>query len=280
MSPIFSTTSRKHSPSEVPCVPELLEIEAYRRGAHQVVGQVITAAHAPDAWYLKRGLTERELQCVVGRCVRAVERHGKLLLLQLDGAAAPFFIGLRFGMTGRLAVDGVPVIGELEYGSNQQRPEWERVRFVIGRHVVSIDDPRRLGGVEFDPDRSALGPDAAQLTVCQLRAALAGSAAPLKARLLDQSRVAGLGNLLVDEALFRADVRPDRACSDLSERDTEQLCRSIRTTLDVLGRRGGSHTGDLQPARHRGASCPSCGGPIERSTVGGRTTYWCHNHQV
>ncbi len=176
-------------------------------------------------------------------------------------------------------LDGAPVIGELEYGSNLQRPEWERVRFEFGDRVLAIDDPRRLGGVEFDPDRSLLGPDAAQLTVAQLRGAFEKAAGPLKARLLDQGRVAGLGNLLVDESLFRAGLRPDRHFATLADDEVARLCRSIRHTLDVLGRRGGSHTGDLQPARRAGAACPRCGGLIERATVGGRTTYWCRNHQ-
>ena len=101
----------------------------------------------------------------------------------------------------------------------------------------------------------------------------------LKARLLDQRRVAGLGNLLVDEALWRAGLSPLREARSLDAPESARLHRNIRRTLAVLGERGGSHTGDLQPARVRGGCCPRDGTPLRREQVGGRTTYWCPEHQ-
>jgi formamidopyrimidine-DNA glycosylase len=179
-------------------------------------------------------------------------------------------------MTGRLVVDGRAAIERLEYGSRRLAPEWLRLQLrFAGRRALTVDDPRRLGAVELDPDESALGPDALTLTKRQLAAALAGARGPIKARLMDQGRIAGLGNLLTDEALWRAGIDPARDASEIDGADYAPLHRAIRQTLRVLGERGGSHTGDLHPARERGSTCPRCGRPLWRRTVGGRTTYSC-----
>ena len=121
-------------------------------------------------------------------------------------------LGLRFGMTGRLVVDDHAVIEKLEYSSAREVPEWRRFElgFADGGTLVIVD-PRRLGSVELDPDDTRLGPDAFGLSAGQLAGALEASRTALKARLLDQRRVAGLGNLLVDEILWRIGwTRPGR----------------------------------------------------------------------
>ena len=239
-------------------MPEILEVESYRRHAESVLGRPVVDVAAPDPWYLKGGLTAASLRdAVIGRSIIAARRVGKLLLLDTDGDGPS--IGLRFGMTGRLLVDGRPAIDRLEYGSSRLEPTWQRVqlRFADDR-ALTIDDPRRLGGVELDPDEGALGPDALSLTKAKFTAAMAGAQGPLKARLMDQGRIAGLGNLLTDEALWRARIDPARDARELDAEEYATLLRAIRRTLRVLGERGGSHTGDLQPARARGTSCPRC----------------------
>jgi formamidopyrimidine-DNA glycosylase len=125
-----------------------------------------------------------------------------------------------------------------------------------------------------------LGVDATTITLAQLGAALGASAAPLKARLMDQARIAGLGNLLTDETLWRAGLDPARPAGSLSPAERRRLHRHLRRTLDELTARGGSHTGELQVARARGASCPKDGAPLLRRTIGGRTTYSCPRHQT
>ncbi len=140
-----------------------------------------------------------------------------------------------------------------------------------------LRDPRRLGAVELDPDESRLGPDALTLTLAQLDDALDARRAPVKAVLMDQARVAGLGNLLTDEALWRAAIDPARPPVDIDHDDRKRLHRAIRNTLRVLGRRGGSHTGNMP--RGPEAVCPKDGVPLQRRTVGGRTTYSCPVHQ-
>ncbi len=255
-------------------MPELLEVESYRRAAEAVVGRTVTTVHAPDPWFLKRGATPGVVTgALAGSRVLGARRHGKLLMLDLSTGVV---LGLRFGMTGRIVVDGSAPIGVLEYSSARFDPAWDRfgLGFRGGGSLV-VSDPRRLGGVELDPDVGVLGAEAATVTTAQLRAALHGSSTALKAALLDQHRVAGLGNLLVDESLWRAGLDPARSAGDLEPAEHRRLAARIRSTVADLGRRGGSHTGDLQDQRHRGGHCPRCGGPLQRRTVGGRTTYSC-----
>jgi formamidopyrimidine-DNA glycosylase len=256
-------------------VPELLEVEVYRRLADKVVGRTVETVEAPDGWFLKGGITPAEVVAAVeGATIRGTGRRGKLLTVDL-GPDRPV-LGLRFGMTGRLALDGEAPIGQLEYASGRDDPAWDRfaLEFTDGSRL-RVSDPRRLGGVELDPDLRALGPDAWTVTVGELTAALGSSTAPLKARLLDQHRIAGLGNLLVDETLWRARLDPARPAGSLTPAELRRLQRRIRSTVGELFERGGSHRGDLQQQRQRDGHCPRCGTPLTRRTVGGRTTYSC-----
>ena len=250
-------------------------MEVYRRLADRAVGRMVDVVEAPDSWFLKGGISPGEvIAAVEGSILIGTGRRGKLLTVDL-GADRPV-LGLRFGMTGRLVLDGEDPIGQLEYSSGRDDPAWDRfaLRFTDGSRL-RISDPRRLGGVELDPDVDLLGPDAASVSLGDLRSLLAGSSAPLKARLLDQHRLAGLGNLLVDETLWRARLDPARPAGSLGDAELRRLQRRIVSTVADLGERGGSHRGDLQAERHRDGHCPRCGSPLDRRTVGGRTTYSC-----
>ena len=280
-------------------MPELPEVEAYRRLAEATaVGRRITAVHAPDAWFLKAGLTAAEVEAALqGTRLVAARRRGKLLLLDTDRGHV---LGLRFGMTGRLLVDGVAGVDRLLYTSSRDEPAWDRFTLLLasgaggfglasgaggldldpGAGRLRVNDPRRLGGVVLDPDLSRLGPDAIEVSAAGLAAALAGSTAPLKARLLDQARLAGGGNLMGDEGLWRARLSPLRAAGSLAPAEARRLHRELRRTVDILIERGGSHLGDLIPHRLPGGTCPKDGSPLQRATVGGRTTWWCLRHQV
>jgi formamidopyrimidine-DNA glycosylase len=256
-------------------VPELIEVECYRRAAEAgLLGAPVAEVAAPDGWFVKGPFGPEALAAALeGATFTAARRHGKLLVLDTDAGRR---LGLRFGMTGRLVVGGVAVIDRLLYSSGRDEPAWDRfaLRLVDGRSA-RVQDPRRLGGVELDPDESALGPDAATIRAPALRAALGGSAAPLKARLMDQSRLAGLGNLLTDEVLWQARLRPGRPAGSLADGETASLARTIVRTVSRLQARGGSHMGRLQPQRRRDGRCPRCRGPLRAEPVGGRTTYWC-----
>ena len=257
-------------------MPELIEVEQYRRALEPVLGRRITGVHAPDPWFLKGGADAATVAAaLVDERIEGLRRRGKLLLVDTSGPT----LGLRFGMTGLVEVDGARPVDELLYASARRDPAWVRFALRLDPGEVAVVDPRRLGGVALDPDESRLGPDAAAITGAQLRAALAGSGAPLQARLLDQARVAGVGNLIADEVLWRASLDPTRAAGSLDEPARRRLQRHLRATIDDLLARGGSHQGRLMAARRPGGCCPRDGAPLRRSTVGGRTTWWCPAHQ-
>ena len=263
-------------------MPELPEVEAYRRLAEEALGRPVAEVVAPDAWFLKRGLTaDVAVIALTGRSFTAARRIGKLLLLDTaaGGDAGPT-LGLRFGMTGRLLVDGRAGVDQLLYSSMREEEAWDRftVRF-DGGGDLRIRDPRRLGGVELDPDEERLGVDALAVRPAELASLLRTSTAPLKARLMDQARIAGIGNLLADEMLWRAGLDPARPAASLSRAEARRLHSHLRRTVGELIERGGSHRGDLHEARVRGGVCPRDGAPLLRRTVGGRTTYSCPDHQ-
>ncbi len=261
-------------------MPELIEVERYRQlAAARALDRVVTEVAAPDAWFLKGGLDADTLRSAVeGRSFVAARRIGKLLLLELS-AGGPT-VGLRFGMTGRLLVDGAAGVDDLEYSSMRDEPAWDRVGFHFGDDgSMVVRDPRRLGGVLLEPDEGRLGVEAGTVTLGQLRAVLGRSVAPLKARLLDQGRLAGIGNLLADETLWRAGLDPARPAGGLDEAELRRLQRGLRATVAELTEAGGSHTGRLQSQRYDGGRCPRCHGSLQRRTVGGRTTYSCPRHQ-
>lgn len=260
-------------------MPELIEVERYRVLAEQAVGRTVAAVEAPDPWFLKGGTTAPALEAVlVGNRITDARRIGKLLLLDVDGGPV---VGVRFGMTGTLLVDGTDAVGPLLYSPTRRDAAWERwsLHFADGGRLI-VHDPRRLGGVTLDPDVSGIGPDATVIGVAELAAALDGSSAPLKARLLDQSRIAGIGNLIGDELLWRAELSPLRPSGSLSKVEVRRLHRNLVRTLAELTERGGCHLGDVIPERHPGGRCPRDGAPLTRAAVGGRTSWWCPVHQV
>jgi formamidopyrimidine-DNA glycosylase len=258
----------------------MLEVESYRRLAERVIGRRILRVDAPDPWYLKDGLTADAVgRALVGRRLIGARRTGKQLFLETKGGPT---VGIHFGMTGRLFVDADP--GEVDgliYGPSRTLPAWVRFGLALDDdRELEVIDARRLGAVTLDPDEDRLGPDAGVATRAQLAAILGRSRAPLKALLMDQARLAGLGNLLTDEALWRAGIHPARPAHDLSPAEVGRLHRAIRDTLRICGRRGGSHTGDLVPERRPGGIDPRTGVPLQRLTVGGRTTWYSPARQV
>jgi formamidopyrimidine-DNA glycosylase len=274
-------------------VPEILEVETYRRQASRVVGRTIGVVDAPDAWFVKGAEPAEVVAAVTGRRVAGARRLGKLLVLDLDDGPDPggpaagghddggVRLGLRFGMTGRLIVDGAASIDRLEYASSRDEAAWDRfaLHFTDGTDL-RLRDPRRLGGVTLDPDEGRLGVDALAATCDELARALGTSRAPLKARLMDQTRVAGIGNLLADEVLWRAGLDPVRPAGGLAPAELATLHRALGEVLADLMARGGSHTGDVRQAAVTDGLCPRDGTPLVRRRVGGRTTVSCPQHQT
>jgi formamidopyrimidine-DNA glycosylase len=265
-------------------VPEILEVERYRTLAEKALHRPIERVWMVDGRYGRGGSTPQRLRSALkGREFSEARRRGKLLLLDTDEGAGPT-VGVRFGMTGGLVVDGQQALDRLRYGPGVFDDKWVRARvdFADGG-TMQLHDPRRFGSLQLAPDEDRLGPDALSASLADVRAAVAvppraGPVAPLKARLMDQERLAGVGNLLADEILWRAGFDPGRR-TPLDDDELRTLHKSLRSVLRQLDGRGGSHMGNLMAERVPGGHCPRDGAELLVEQVGGRTTYWCPEHQ-
>lgn len=256
-------------------MPEGLEAEIYRRSADHVVGRRIDRVEVDDRQAMAVEL-ERDLP---GRTVAGTRRRGKYVLVDLDDGRT---LGVHFGMTGRLVVDGVAAIDRLEYASGRDDPAWNRfvVHFGDGT-TLRVNDPRRWAVFELDPDLRRLGPDFLALDVDELSTRLSRRRAAIKTILLDQSVVAGFGNLCVDEVLWQAGISPLARADSLDQARLTHFVAVCDEHLPAMLERGGSHTGTIDPAlRAAVPPCPRDGAPMRRDTVGGRTTVWCPVHQT
>ncbi len=259
-------------------MPEAIEVEIYKKIAERAAGQKVAGVEILDDNYLRGEGTEKYLRHeIVNKQVLQVRRHGKLLLLDFDRST----LGIRFGMTGRLVANGVPAIEALLYTTNLLNSKYERfvLHFANGL-VLGVSDPRRFGNVELNPNEKKLGPDAYTITSADLARALTSSRATIKSQLLNQTKIAGIGNLLCDEILWRSGISPKKEARLLSKKQIEGLAKVIRDTIKNLEERGGSHLGDLQKNRQKNGVCPIEKSVLVCESLAGRTTWWCSTHQV
>jgi formamidopyrimidine-DNA glycosylase len=248
-------------------VPELVEVERARAViASSALGREIAAVEDGDTYVSRPHAPGEIAAALTGRRLVEACRRGKAMWCPTDGGPV---LGLHLGMTGQILVD-----------AEDAHPVWDRfvLHFADGGSL-RLRDRRRLGRAVLDPDLSGLGPDAEDVGRAEFRERVGRSGAPLKARLMDQGVVSGLGNLLVDEILWQARLDPRRAANDLSDEELDALRRAVRATIRRTLRRGGSHTGEINPERVRGGHCPRCGAELARGRIGGRTTYWCPREQ-
>ena len=247
-------------------MPELPEVERARSAIEQAaLGRTIAAVDDADTYVCRPHAPGDLAAALTGRQLVAAHRRGKTMWVETDDGPV---LGLHLGMAGSIVIDG------------PAPDRWDRfsLEFEDGGRL-SRRDRRRLGRAGLDPDLSGLGPDAAEVDRAEFRARVGGSDAPLKARLLDQSVIAGIGNLLADEILWRARLSPRRAAGDLADHELDGLRRAVRAAVRDAIRLGGAHTGAINPERRPGGTCPRCGALLERATVGGRTTFWCPREQ-
>jgi formamidopyrimidine-DNA glycosylase len=241
--------------------------------------------------YVCRPLSPGQLrEALLGRQLTAAHRQGKSMwcdtspVRRARGLAGPT-LGIHLGMSGKIVVadsDGCEVDGGdyWERGRSAGDHRWSRfsLTFADGGRLMLID-PRRLGRIRLEPVLSALGPDAATITPAQFRAVMTHGTAPVKARMLDQHAIAGIGNLLADEILWLARINPARPVRSLSRPEVDRLLRATRRAVTASIHNGGVHTLTVIPYRKAGATCPRDGAPMVRSTVGGRTSWWCEREQ-
>lgn len=259
-------------------MPELPEVETARALIEaRALGRRIAEVDDSDRWVCRPHGPGEIADALVGRTMDAALRQGKTMWVELSDDGPE--LGLHLGMAGKIVVD------DDEAGDPKADPRgvldvWDR--FVIGFEDggrLALRDKRRLGRVRLEPDRSGLGPDAAEISRDAFRARVGRGEAPIKARLLDQSVLAGVGNLLADETLWRARLSPLRPAGELAEDELDALRRTLRAATRDAIRLGGVHTGHFIEHRRRDAACPRCGAELRRATVGGRTTWWCPEEQ-
>jgi formamidopyrimidine-DNA glycosylase len=277
-------------------MPELPEVETIARG----LGPLVVGRRVEAVWgsgkplHLRRKVDLRGLRALaIGRAITAARRTGKYLLLALGPApgAPPRGPGdpgivIHLGMTGRLRV--------LAAGAPRTPHTHLALRLDDG-HELRFADARRFGWVEpatslaASPTLARLGPDPlAALDVPALAAALDGVRAPIKAFLLDQRRIAGLGNIYVSEALYRARIHPTTPAGRLRRRAPDLLEGIVGALEGGIARRGttlrdyvdagglpGDNAAALLVYGRAGEACGRCGGVIRRRTDAGRSTFYC-----
>ena len=264
-------------------MPEFPEIEAYRQIATPLVGERISGIDIADPRLLRRGDDAAEVHGLLGGAtIDAVRAIGKVLLFDLaaaDGDGRSF--ALTFGLRGWLSVDGRVANPSGTTRARTPKTEHVRLSMEIGDHLMELEDLLRLATLELDFDESRLGPHVGTMTKADFRDIICGSRAVLKPLLMDQKRIAGVGNLIADEVFYQAGIDPRRRADHLSTEEFDALWTGLRRTRDRVIDKGGSHQGVLiqEGARAKGARCPRCGVEVRRVQVGGRTTYFCPEHQ-
>lgn len=257
-------------------MPELPDVEKHRHTvAEHAYGRRVERIEVNDPGLL-HGTTPQGLgRSLVGRTVAEPRRHGKWLLVPFD-ADGPTLL-YHFRMTGELVWATDDAVGD------------GAVTLHLGGGRLTYRSRRRLGGVSYlraghGPQEvtGELGPDATALDREQLGALLGGRRGGLKSALLDQSLIAGLGNELVDEILWRTRLHPRQAAAGLGEEEVEALHRHLHDVLRRSIRAGHVPAGEKWLTGQRGANdprCPRCGAQLETAQVSGRTALWCPREQ-
>ncbi|MGI9020481.1 MAG: bifunctional DNA-formamidopyrimidine glycosylase/DNA-(apurinic or apyrimidinic site) lyase [Solirubrobacterales bacterium] len=296
-------------------MPELPEVETIRRQVEpHVVGRTIADVEVLDERWTRPDSPRTLEEAVAGRTIVAAERRGKYLILRLDNEWA---LVMHLRMTGNLLLrdseapaDTASDLMHADRLGPERLYETEpQLRFLRARLELDdgsellFTDARRFGhavalrGTDVDAyfaARLGIEPLSGELTPRALQGLATGRTAPLKSFLLNQERIAGIGNIYADEALHRAELHPLSPAGSMRLEHCEALTEAIVQTLELALDNGGSSIDDYRDARgergsmqddflvhtREGEECPRCGAEIRRIVVGGRSTYFCGSCQV
>ena len=269
-------------------MPELPEVESARAVIERNgLARRIVEVDDSDTFVCRPHLPGEIRHELLGLEFTTAMRQGKSMWCQVGSSLGGVTLGIHLGMSGKIVIadaDGTEIDGG-DYWEGRRQPgdyRWSRftVTFDDGGRLMLVD-PRRLGRIRLNPPVEQLGPDAQLITAAQFRAALeAGASAPVKARIMDQQRIAGIGNLLADEILWRTRIHPARAVSSLTTAERSRLFKATHVAISAALRDGGVHALTIIPYRRRGGACPRDHAPMATGAVGGRTTWWCSAEQL
>jgi len=273
-------------------MPELPEAETIARDLRRrVVGRKVTGVKVTHADVLGAGLTSKSIsERLAGRRIAEVGRRAKNVVLRFEDGPV---VVVNLGMTGRLVVSEAPKASELRHVA---------VRFDLDHGgALLYDDVRRFGRIDvyapetWEEKQRELGvePLSEEFTPERLHELTQRSRSPIRNWLLDQRRVAGVGNIYANEALFRARIHPARPANTLSRSEATRLRDAIRDVLtEAIKVRGttlrdyrdaNGETGGFEPLLRvygrEGRPCPVCGTPIERTVIGNRSAFYCPHCQ-
>lgn len=271
-------------------MPELPEVETIRRGlVEEVVGRRITGAHLLAPWILKAPAPEDFLSAIAGRTVERVDRAAKYLLVHLSGGWTWVIHLMLEGQLLYVEPQGptkpdTMLVVELDNGMQL------RLRDVTGYARIQL---LRTDTVREALKLDAFGPEPIDpdFTFELFQSRLERRKGMVKPLLLNQQVLAGLGNIYVDEALYRARIHPARKVNSLDEAERRRLYEAVVHVLeegiknrgtsarggryrDLWGKKG-EHQAHLQVFRREGQPCPDCDGVVEKITLGGRSTFYC-----
>jgi formamidopyrimidine-DNA glycosylase len=273
-------------------VPELPEVETVRRTLAPAVGAEISSVW--DSGYglhMARKPPRKKLAALVGEKIVGVRRHGKYLLVDTTG---PSSLLVHLGMSGRFCI----------HRANEPRMPHTHFVLGLGTRELRFVDPRRFGQIDVvtrgrehaHPGLGALGPDALdeKLNLAMFLDGAKASRTTLKSFILDQSVIAGVGNIYASEALWRARLRPTKRTKRLTVDGAKRLVEAIRETIDNALENGGTTLADFVDADgaagdnadylwvydRAGQPCPRCESAIKRSVLQGRATYYCPTCQT
>ncbi len=277
-------------------MPELPEVETVRRGLAPVMeGRRLLSVEARRA-DLRFPLPARFAERLTGERVLRLARMAKFLCADLSSGET---LVMHLGMSGRFTIDAGPVAGAFVHDTGVMPAHDHVVFHVEGGRKITYNDPRRFGFMELWPTETfnsyprlkGLGPEplSNRFSAAWLDTALAGRDTPVKAALLDQKTVAGLGNIYVCEALFRAGISPRRKAASIPGVRAERLAAAINAVIAEAIEAGGSSLRDFAGADgalgyfqlsfrvygREGAPCTGCGAPVQRIAQSARSTFFC-----
>lgn len=253
-------------------MPELPDVEGFKRYyARYAARRTVERIEVPSPAILRNTSPQGLGRSLRGRRLQRPHRRGKWLLAPADGPVLVF----HFGMTGFF----------VWRGDADDRHRHDRLILGFGDGELRYRNMRMLGGVwlargpgEVEGITGPLGPDAATLSRPDLDEILAGARGGLKALLMNQRRIAGIGNELSDEILWRAQLNPRRSARTLERAERGRLHRAVRDLIAAANRHGRIPARGRwlkSQRRRREPRCPRCGTEVERAQVAGRTAYWC-----